>query len=97
MKLLPHPIVGNCEASINGHPLTLSADQHEALVEELCSLAFCFPHLCPRIGYLAKELDLPEVSLYVSWCQEAISSKLTTVQTSGPTKLRKRKQKPRSI
>src|SRR5207302_1406959 len=61
-----HPLL-DIPIAIDGRPLELNPEQYIALVDELCSLIFCTPHLAPRICDLARSLDLPEVPQFWSW------------------------------
>jgi len=65
-----HPLVPGAEIAIRGRSRRLRSPQYALLCEELCSLAFCFPHLVARVRYLAGELELPEVIQYAAWCEE---------------------------
>lgn len=65
-----HPILGT-ELSVNAQTIRITPEQYFALVDELCSMAFCCPGFGPRVSALAQELGIREVVQYVAWMNEA--------------------------
>lgn len=58
-----HPLL-DVPLALAGREISLSREQYCALVDELCSIIFCCPHLAQRILDLARELKLEEVLYY---------------------------------